>query len=137
MIRRPPRTTLFPYTTLFRSPGERRVGEVIQQMAREAGFTISLRPQEFASALKDDDDGKLQAFQIGWSGRVDPDGNIHQNQTCKGSLNTTLACDEKIDALLNRAREISDLDQRPALYREGIARFTARRTTMYSYHLTY
>src|SRR5207247_543031 len=84
-------------------------GEVIQQMAREAGFTISLRPQEFASALKDDDDGKLQAFQIGWSGRVDPDGNIHMNQTCKGSLNATLACDEKIDALLNRAREISDL----------------------------
>src|SRR3712207_8885830 len=24
MIRRPPRSTLFPYTTLFRSPGERR-----------------------------------------------------------------------------------------------------------------
>src|SRR3712207_8529797 len=25
MIRRPPRSTLFPYTTLFRSPGEQRV----------------------------------------------------------------------------------------------------------------
>src|SRR5215469_17807412 len=25
MIRRPPRSTLFPYTTLFRSPGRRRV----------------------------------------------------------------------------------------------------------------
>src|SRR3712207_6888605 len=25
MIRRPPRSTLFPYTTLFRSPGGRRV----------------------------------------------------------------------------------------------------------------
>src|SRR2546425_7977757 len=24
MIRRPPRSTLFPYTTLFRSPGDRR-----------------------------------------------------------------------------------------------------------------
>src|SRR3712207_7861669 len=24
MIRRPPRSTLFPYTTLFRSPGQRR-----------------------------------------------------------------------------------------------------------------
>src|SRR5436190_3250968 len=100
--------------TIINNPAERRVGEVIQQMAREAGFNIALRPQEFASALKDDDDGKLQAFQVGWSGRVDPDGNIHMNQTCKGSLNTTLACDEKIDALLNRAREISDVDQRRA-----------------------
>src|SRR2546425_600721 len=105
--------------------------------AREAGFTISLRPQEFASALKDDDDGKLQAFQIGWSGRVDPDGNIHMNQTCKGSLNATLACDEKIDALLNRAREISDVDQRRALYREAIDMFTARRNIIYIYHLNY
>src|SRR5258707_9733180 len=26
MIRRPPRSTLFPYTTLFRSPGRRRPG---------------------------------------------------------------------------------------------------------------
>src|SRR3712207_8695030 len=28
MIRRPPRSTLFPYTTLFRSPGERRAPAV-------------------------------------------------------------------------------------------------------------
>src|SRR2546426_9352150 len=28
MIRRPPRSTLFPYTTLFRSRGGRRVGPV-------------------------------------------------------------------------------------------------------------
>src|SRR3712207_7936768 len=28
MIRRPPRSTLFPYTTLFRSPDERLIGEL-------------------------------------------------------------------------------------------------------------
>jgi peptide/nickel transport system substrate-binding protein len=123
--------------TIINNPSQRRVGEVIQQMAREVGFNITLRPQEFASALKDDDDGKLQAFLIGWSGRVDPDGNIHMNQTCKGSLNASLACDEKIDALLNRAREISDVDQRRALYREAIDMFTARRNIIYLYHLNY
>jgi peptide/nickel transport system substrate-binding protein len=123
--------------TVVNNPRERRVAEVIQQMAREAGFTISLRAQEFASALTDDDDGKLQAFQIGWSGRVDPDGNIHQGQTCKGSLNTTLACDAKVDALLNRAREISDVDQRRALYREAIDLITARRNIIYIYHPNY
>jgi peptide/nickel transport system substrate-binding protein len=123
--------------TVVNNPRERRVAEVIQQMAREAGFNISLRAQEFASALTDDDDGKLQAFQIGWSGRVDPDGNIHQGQTCKGSLNTTLACDEKIDALLNRAREVSDVDQRRGLYREAIDLFTARRNIIYIYHPNY
>jgi peptide/nickel transport system substrate-binding protein len=119
------------------NPRSRRVGEVIQQMAREAGFNITLRAQEFASALTDNDDGKHQTFQIGWSGRVDPDGNIHQIQTCKGSLNATLACDEKIDALLNRAREVSDVDQRRGLYREAIDLFTARRNIIYIYHQNY
>jgi len=123
--------------TIVNNPRERRVGEVIQQMAREAGFNITLRPQEFASALKDDDDGKLQAFLIGWSGRVDPDGNIHQNQTCKGSLNATHACDERVDTILNKAREISDINQRRGLYREAIDLFTARRNIVYIYHLNY
>ena len=75
---------------IINNPPQRRVGEVIQGMAREAGFDISLRPQEFASSLKDNDDGKHQSFLIGWSGRVDPDGNIHQGQACGGSLNATL-----------------------------------------------
>ena len=122
---------------LVNNPRERRVGEVIQGMAREAGFTIVLRPQEFASALQDNDDGKDQAFLIGWSGRVDPDGNIHQIQTCKGSLNTTLACDERVDTLLNRAREVSDVAQRRALYREAIDLFTARRNIIYLYYPSY
>src|SRR5207302_9868900 len=123
--------------TIVNNPRARRVGEVIQQMAREAGFNITLRAQEFASALTDNDDGKYQAFQIGWSGRVDPDGNIHQIQTCKGSLNTSLACDEKIDALLNRAREVSEVDQRLGLYREAIDLFDARRNIIYLYHQKY
>jgi peptide/nickel transport system substrate-binding protein len=122
---------------IVNNPRERRVGEVIQQMAREAGFNITLRAAEFASALNDSDAGKHQAFLIGWSGRVDPDGNIHQNQTCRGSLNATHACDERIDTLLNRAREVSDVDQRRALYREATDLFNARRNIIYIYHLNY
>jgi peptide/nickel transport system substrate-binding protein len=119
------------------NPQQRRVGEVIQQMAKEAGFTITLRPQEFASALNDGDAGKHQAFLIGWSGRVDPDGNVHQNQTCKGPLNATLACDERIDALLDKAREVSDVNQRRGMYREAIDLIAARRNIIYLYHPHY
>ena len=124
--------------TIVNDPQQRRVGEVIQGMAKEAGFDISLRPSEFASALKDDDDGNLRAFLIGWSGRVDPDGNIHQFHTCGGSLNTTTACDESIDALLNKAREVNDLAQRAALYKEAIDKMVlSRRNLLYIYHQNY
>src|SRR5256885_16732931 len=37
MIRRPPRSTLFPYTTLFRSVVGRRVGDVQRVVALELG----------------------------------------------------------------------------------------------------
>jgi peptide/nickel transport system substrate-binding protein len=123
--------------TVQNQPTERRIGEVIQGMAKEAGLSITLRPSEFASALNDDDAGKLQAFLVGWSGRVDPDANIHQFHTCKGSLNTTQACDEGIDALLTKAREVSDLAQRTQLYREAVEKFGARRNILYLYHINY
>src|SRR3712207_8843172 len=38
MIRRPPRSTLFPYTTLFRS----RLGPELRRVAREVDATLSV-----------------------------------------------------------------------------------------------
>ena len=122
---------------IVNNPQQRRVGEVIQGMARDAGFNITLAPKEFASALQDNEDGKHQAFLIGWSGRVDPDHNIHQFHTCGGSLNETLACDEKVDALLNKAREVGDVAQRTALYREAMDHILARRNIVYLYFQNY
>jgi peptide/nickel transport system substrate-binding protein len=119
-------------------PPQRRVAEVIQGMAREAGIAVSIRPTEFASQLSQQDAGAYQASLIGWSGRVDPDANIHQFQTCKGSLNVNLFCDEQVDGALNRAREVSDFKERFELYRQAIDRATSvHRGLVYLYHLNY
>jgi len=123
---------------IVNDPQQRRVGEVIQGMVKEAGFNISLKPSEFASALNDNDAGKDQAFLIGWSGRVDPDANIFQFHTCGATLNTTQSCDEGVDAILHRAREVGDLTQRASLYRQAIDKFAfARRNIIYIYHANY
>jgi peptide/nickel transport system substrate-binding protein len=119
------------------NPQQRRVGEVVQGMAREAGFNITLRPMEFAAALKEYDAGTWQAFLIGWSGRVDPDANIHQFHTCGGSLNQSNVCDEEIDRLLNRARQASDQAERARLYRQAGERLSERRNIIYLYHMNY
>src|SRR2546425_3686175 len=37
MIRRPPRSTLFPYTTLFRSVHDRRLGSLLEQRQTSTG----------------------------------------------------------------------------------------------------
>src|SRR3989442_4652000 len=54
MIRRPPRSTLFPYTTLFRSPAIRhnhcRHGTEQQEHVRK--FEVLLRSEEHTSELQ-------------------------------------------------------------------------------------
>src|SRR3712207_7284898 len=60
MIRRPPRSTLFPYTTLFRSPGDneaarglargRRGGARTSRAARLRGTTSHRPPSDWARA---------------------------------------------------------------------------------------
>jgi peptide/nickel transport system substrate-binding protein len=122
---------------LTNNPQQNRVGQVIQGMAGDAGFQIALRPAEFASALQQQDNGQFEVFLIGWSGRPDPDGNIHGFHTCKGSFNYTHACDPEIDALLNKAREVSDTGERYKLYADATQRFLARRNLVYLYHLKY
>src|ERR1700756_4450113 len=53
-----------------------QVAELVQAMAGEAGFDVKVRVTEFATSPNESEAGRYQAFQIGWSGRVDPDGNI-------------------------------------------------------------
>jgi peptide/nickel transport system substrate-binding protein len=123
--------------TVVNNPQARREGEIIQGMAKEAGFNITLRPAEFASALTESDAGKHAAFAIGWSGRVDPDAEIHQFHACGGSLNQSNVCDEDLDALLNKAREVSDVKERTELYRRAMDKVGARRNIIYLYHRSY
>lgn len=59
------------------NPVDAQLGQVIQAMAQEAGIDIQIRSTEFASQLRDQQQGKFQMSRIGWSGRIDPDGNIH------------------------------------------------------------
>jgi peptide/nickel transport system substrate-binding protein len=52
--------------------------------------------------------GNYQFSRSDWSGRVDPDGNIHQFITCKGGINDTKYCNPQVDTLLNEARASTD-----------------------------
>src|SRR5256885_13058771 len=50
MIRRPPRSTLFPYTTLFRSAFNR---QITRAMDSQQVDVVVLTPQEFLGVLQD------------------------------------------------------------------------------------
>ncbi|MGO4704416.1 ABC transporter substrate-binding protein [Microvirga sp. 2MCAF38] len=102
--------------TFGTSTTTQQIAEMIQAMAAEAGFEITLRPTEFAAMQKEATAGNFDVNVIGWSGRVDPDGNIHAFATCKGGLNDGRYCNPEIDRILNEARSLTDEGKRKALY---------------------
>jgi len=95
-----------------------RLGQVIQSMAKDAGFQVDLAPTEFVTALRRQDQGNYQMFAVGWSGRVDPDGNIYQFVHSKGSLNNLGWSSGRMDLLLDNARKAATPKARKKLYHE-------------------
>lgn len=92
------------------------IAEIVQAMSAEAGFQLSLRPTEYAALLSEAQSGNFEVLLRGWSGRVDPDGNVHQFVTCKGGLNDGRYCNPEVDRLLNEARTVPDETKRRAIY---------------------
>jgi len=93
-----------------------QMAQMLQAMEAEVGINLKLRPTDYAAALNAAHNGDFQALYLGWSGRVDPDGNIHQFVTCNGNLNYGHYCNPDVDKLLNEARTKPDIASRKPLY---------------------
>jgi peptide/nickel transport system substrate-binding protein len=114
-----------------------RLGQVIQAMAKEAGFAVKLQPTEFTSALDKTDQGQYDTFVIGWSGRVDPDGNIYQFTAKTGSLNISGYSNPKLDDPLDQARATNDRAKRDQLYKQAVGIIRTDRPLIYLFHEKY
>ncbi|GAB4178148.1 MAG: ABC transporter substrate-binding protein [Thalassobaculales bacterium] len=116
------------------APDDQQVAQVLQSMAAEAGINLKIRTTEFATMLKEQTAGNYQMTRVGWSGRTDPDGNIHTFMTCKGGINDSKFCDPKVDELLNKARTVADVAERQKLYEQAIQILDGQRPIIYLYH---
>jgi len=119
------------------NPVQTQMMQVVQAMAAEAGFNVKLKSMEFASLLADQSAGNYQASQVGWSGRVDPDGNIHQFMTCGGGINDSKYCNPEVDKLLDEARTSTDLEVRKEKYDAARDILNADLPIIYLYHVTW
>jgi len=111
-----------------------RLGQVIQAMAKEAGFAVSVQPSEFTTALDRGDQGDFDVFQVGWSGRIDPDGNLYNLQQSEGTLNYGGEANPTVDKLLDEGRTTTDTAKRRDIYRRTIAQLRRDRNLIYLYH---
>ena len=111
-----------------------RIAQVVQAMAKEAGFDVKIQSTEFATSLNLADKGQFDAYVLAWSGRADPDGNIFSFDACKQPLNYAGYCNAEVDDLLKRARTAPDVPTRAKLYSEVAAIVLKDRPIIYLYH---
>jgi peptide/nickel transport system substrate-binding protein len=98
------------------NPDAEQAAEVIQSMAAEAGFDVHIRATEFATTLTLSEQGEFQALMIGWSGRVDIDGNVYAFLHSKQAQDVGDYANATVDQLLDAARGMTDVAQRKSLY---------------------
>ena len=111
-----------------------RIAQIVQAMAKDAGFDIKIQSTEFATSLNLADKGQFEAYVLAWSGRADPDGNLHTMLACKGPTNYAGYCKDDVEALINESRTSLDPARRAAAY-DKIAQAVAKdRPIVYLYH---
>ena len=111
-----------------------QTAQVIQAMAKDAGFDIRIQAAEFASALQLASKGDFEAFLLGWTGRVDPDGNIYNLVTCNSPFNAGHYCNPEVDRELDAAREVEPRADRLAHYRVVAQHILRDLPIIYLYH---
>ncbi len=116
------------------NPESRQAAEVLQSMAAEAGFDMKIRVTEFATSLKEAEQGRFQAYFIGWSGRVDPDGNIYVFMKTKAPQNNGFYSDAEVDQWLDDQRKVSSVAERKAIFEKATAKLLADGPIIYLYH---
>jgi peptide/nickel transport system substrate-binding protein len=111
-----------------------RQAQFIQAEEAQVGIKVVIDSIDFPTSLNRADAGNYETFQIGWSGRVDPDGNIYQFVATTGSQNDSGYSRPRVDILLNNARKASTLKARKTLYRAAQKVILEDRPLIYLFH---
>ena len=115
------------------SADQSQLGQMLQSMAKEGGIELRLQTLEFQTLLARQAKGDFQASLIGWSGRVDPDGNIYTLLGCKSPTNDGRWCAEA-EPILVKAQAETDAAARVGLYHQAIDAIVDARPIIYLYH---
>ncbi len=114
-----------------------QVAQILQSMAAEAGIDLDLQSIEFITMLQQAKDGNSEADLVGWSGRVDPDGNIATLLGCGNPGNDGHYCSKVLDAALAEGRATSDPEKRRAAYARAEQVIAEDNPIIYLYHRKY
>jgi peptide/nickel transport system substrate-binding protein len=120
--------------TFENSLADARVAQIVQSMAKEAGFDVKLLPLETSTAIERYLNGNFEMYLANWSGRGDPDPTLYSFFSCAGGQNVNKYCNKSLEAVLDAAREEADADNRKQLYEKATGIYLTDLSSIPLYH---
>jgi peptide/nickel transport system substrate-binding protein len=99
----------FTFQISNNSPQLQQIAELIKDQLKDAGITMDIQLIEFATIIQNGNSGDFQALSLGWSGDVDPDGDLYSLLYTKAGFNFAKYTNPEFDKLLDDGR--ANLDQ--------------------------
>lgn len=106
--------------TVANTPDTLRLAQALQAMVKEGGFDVDIQPVEYTTLLDQQDRGDFESLQLGWSGRIDPNGNLDSFLITKQANNVAGYSNERVDRLLATASSQVDTEERAQTYSEAV-----------------
>ncbi|MHB2169609.1 ABC transporter substrate-binding protein [Alsobacter sp. R-9] len=127
-------TTVPVELTFENSLTDARVAQIVQTMAKEAGFDVKLLPLETTTAIQRYLAGNFEMYIGNWSGRGDPDPTLYAFFGCTGGQNVNKYCNKDLEAVLNEARAEGNVEKRKQLYAKATGIYLTDLPTIPIYH---
>ncbi|CAM4273430.1 ABC transporter substrate-binding protein [Nocardia ninae] len=116
-------------------PDHLRYAQALRDSVAEGGFDLRLVPAEYSTMLDAQKRGTYEALLLGWSGRIDPDGNTARFLTTGSNGNYSGYNSPILDDLLGWAAHSTNAAQRGALYEQAVRFIQRENPYIYTYRL--
>jgi peptide/nickel transport system substrate-binding protein len=109
----------FTFQISNNSPQLQQVAELIKDQIKDVGISMDIQLIEFATVVQNGNTGDYQALSLGWSGSVDPDGDLYSLFYTKAGFNFAKYSNPDFDKLLDDGRQNLDQAKRAQAYKDA------------------
>lgn len=114
---------------------ELRFAQALQASVAEGGFELEIVPVEYSTLLDVQKNGSFEALMLGWSGRIDPDGNTTRFLATGKAANYSGFSSSTLDDLLARASQTTDVVERASLYGQAVKLLQQENPVVYTHRI--
>jgi len=111
-----------------------QAAQVMESNFGEAGITATINTLDFATWLERQGEGDFDVFMLGWLGNLDPDDYYYAQHRTDAGFNFHGYSNERVDELLDAAREETDTDARKEMYDEAVQLIVDEASYIYLYN---